>query len=299
MNELKRFVFNSEVKNINEADKTLTAVVSTKKVDRMGDILEPEGVDVRAFRKNPIVLWAHDKNLPPIAKALWIKPDGKNVISKMKFASTEFAQEIFDLYKGGFMRAFSVGFIPIEQEPLDKKNTGVFAPQRYKKWELLEYSAVPVPSNPDALTLAISKGLVKSDSLKKLMENSLIKENGEGEEGDNENDETAEEGKKDKEDETNQDDGEEEDGTEAEETPQEEDKTIEYEDGLAELLAENDLLKEENHSLKEKVKDLEYKLYVLYKQKESEHKKATVDNLASKAFEIMNGVVRKAQGKLD
>jgi hypothetical protein len=34
------------------------------------------------------------------------------------------------------------------------------------EWDLLEYSAVPVPENPAALTLAITKGLVRDEALK-------------------------------------------------------------------------------------------------------------------------------------
>ena len=31
---------------------------------------------------------------------------------------------------------------------------------RIDEWDLLEYSAVPVPENPEALTLAVEKGMV-------------------------------------------------------------------------------------------------------------------------------------------
>ena len=33
------------------------------------------------------------------------------------------------------------------------------------EWDLLEYSAVPIPENPGALTVALQKGLVRDGTL--------------------------------------------------------------------------------------------------------------------------------------
>ena len=164
--ELLKRVFTGEIKGIDEKERTLTAYISTGARDRMDEVLTPAGVDLRAYKKNPVVLWAHNYQQPPIGKALWVKKDGEGIVSKVKFANTEFAQEVFDLYKEGYMRAFSVGFIPKEHEDGDGKKS----PRRtYTKWEMLEYSAVPVPANPEALTLAIQKGVLKSDKLKEQL----------------------------------------------------------------------------------------------------------------------------------
>lgn len=162
--------FQSIIKGIDEKEQTITALVSTGARDRMDESLDPAGVNLSHFRKNPVVLWAHDYSSPPIAKALWIKKDGDGVLSKMKFANTEFAQEIFQLYKDGFLKAFSVGFMPTKWEDGD----GEKKPRRkYTDWELLEYSAVPVPANPEALTLAMQKGILKQESIKVAMEKSI------------------------------------------------------------------------------------------------------------------------------
>ena len=161
-----RKVFTGEIKDINEKDNTLVSFVSTGAVDRMGDIIQPEGIDLKNYRKNPVVLWAHDYNTPPIGKSVWIKKQDGGVISKMQFANTAFAQEIFQLYKEGFLKAFSIGFIPIESEPMDGKDNGFMSPRRYLKTEMLEYSAVPVPANPEALAMAMKKGLLKDPELK-------------------------------------------------------------------------------------------------------------------------------------
>ena len=171
MEMLKR-VFDSEVRGVDEKEGTITAYISTNTVDRYREVLDPEGMDATNFKKNPVVLWAHNYDLPPIGKALWTKRDGDGVISKVKFADTDFAQEIFSLYKGGFLKAFSVGFIPKETENAkDEDYNNPKKPRRtYKSWELLEYSAVPVPANPDAVSLAIQRGVLKTKSIQELLE---------------------------------------------------------------------------------------------------------------------------------
>jgi hypothetical protein len=61
------------------------------------------------------------------------------------------------MYKAGFMNAWSIGFIPKEIVDIEPDNWR--GGHRFDKWELLEYSAVLVPDNPEALTLLRSKGL--------------------------------------------------------------------------------------------------------------------------------------------
>ena len=155
-------VFESEIKGVDEKESTLTALITTSARDRMDESINPKGVDLKNFQKNPVVLWAHNYDLPPIGKALWTKRSKEGIISKVKFANTDFAKEVFGLFKDGFMNAFSVGFIPKETEDGDGKST----PSRtFTKAELLEFSAVPVPANPEALALAMKKGVLKNQDL--------------------------------------------------------------------------------------------------------------------------------------
>jgi hypothetical protein len=66
---------------------------------------------------------------------------------------------MFALYRGGFLRATSVGFLPKEwREVTDPKRRGMM-PLDFVRQELLEYSLVPVPSNPRALLDAAKAGL--------------------------------------------------------------------------------------------------------------------------------------------
>ena len=232
----------------------------------MGDIVEPEGVSFKNFNKNPVVAWAHNYTMPPIARALWVRRVDKTIVSKMEFAKTDFAEEIFQLYQEGFLRAFSIGFSPIEKEPVNKDGNE-WGPQRYLKSELLEFSAVPVPANPEALTLAVQKGILKTDTIIDLMQKEM-----------------------------------DEDGKEKTETSGT-GKTVEikiekHEDGLTELMAENNQLTEKLKLLEDENVDLKYKIYVLIQAAEKKANKITVDDLVSKSHEIMDGVIRAHTGRV-
>ncbi len=171
-----------KISAIDENDRTVTAVISSSAVDRDREVLLPKGMDAEKFAKNPVVLFAHDSHSPPIGKALWVKVKGKLITAKVQFANTDFASEIWELFKGKFLNAFSVGFIPHDGHsptPKEIAKNPELANARFiiDKWELLEFSAVPVPANPEALMQAVkSKSLNLSDSTKELFQESLSKD---------------------------------------------------------------------------------------------------------------------------
>jgi len=143
--------------------REVVATVSTDSVDRDREVVIPKGISLTNYRQNPVVLWGHMSAMPPVAKSLWIKTVDDAVISKMEFAETEFAEDIFNLYKNGFMRAFSIGFQYIEGSAPEEKEiiaNPSWAKCRFviRKSELWEYSAVSIPANPDAVSMAVSKG---------------------------------------------------------------------------------------------------------------------------------------------
>ena len=165
--EFVRAYFLGELKEAGK-DGEKPVLISTNDIDRMGDIVEPRGAQLDNFRKNPVVLWAHSYHMPPIGSAQWIKRAANGILAKVKWASTEFAQSIKGLYEEGHMKAWSIGFIPKEWEDFEEKVDGEKRRgRRYKKWELLEFSSVPVPANPNALSLAVSKGLKVSEAIMK------------------------------------------------------------------------------------------------------------------------------------
>jgi hypothetical protein len=116
--------------------------ISTEDVDRQGEVIMQDGIDASLYMQNPVVLWAHDYSSAPIGMAEKVYRDGNKTIAEGIFAPTEKAQEIRQLYDLKIQRASSVGIIPLEMEG----NT-------ITKSQLLEFSFVPVPANPYALSL--------------------------------------------------------------------------------------------------------------------------------------------------
>jgi HK97 family phage prohead protease len=152
-------------------DRVLEFVGSTPHVDRYGDIIEVEGWELRNYKKNPVFLWAHDYKQPPIGKALKVEKTDTGLVFRIKFAEPEvypFADTIYKLYLGGYLRATSVGFQDLEREPIMDKE-GRQTGWRYKRAELYELSAVPVPANPQALIMAVQKGVVSPGEVEEVM----------------------------------------------------------------------------------------------------------------------------------
>lgn len=153
----------SEVKAV--GDNEIELIGSTEDMDRDGEVLKMDGWDLRAFKKNPVVLPSHLYFQPAIGKAKVSKRDGK-LIFRIEFPP-EGINPVADVYKGlyksGFMTASSVGFLPREWSWGEKENE----PRRtFTKQELLEISLVSVPANPNALVTA--KGISDALAQKKI-----------------------------------------------------------------------------------------------------------------------------------
>ena len=150
------------IKEINDKDRTMTVVGSKEIVDRDKDIVRVDGVNIKNWKKNPVVLLNHKRTDFPVAKGVgkkvWI--DGNKLMFKIQFATEEeypIADIAYKLYKGGYMNAFSMGFIPNfeKTEYPEKRKDG--AVRIFNEVELLELSAVPVPANQQALMASVNK----------------------------------------------------------------------------------------------------------------------------------------------
>jgi HK97 family phage major capsid protein/HK97 family phage prohead protease len=139
----------------------LEFVLSDATVDRYGDIVDPSGWDLKNFKKNPIALFGHSSSFP-IGTWTDLRVEGGKLIGRLKLAAQGTSariDELISLVEQGILRAVSVGFRPLEADPIDPNRP--YGPQRYKKQELLETSLVSVPANPAAVALAKSLHLSK------------------------------------------------------------------------------------------------------------------------------------------
>ena len=165
--------YDADTKTI-EGERAFNVTITTTVTDRDGDIVEAKGAKLANFRKNPVVLMAHDYRGLPIARAENLEKTDDYIKSKVIFppeGDYPLADTVYRLYKGKFMRAWSIGFIPIKTEDIvdedEKNNTEILRRKgrRIKSWELLEFSGCSVPSNPEALNNMLGKG-INIDTLK-------------------------------------------------------------------------------------------------------------------------------------
>jgi HK97 family phage prohead protease/HK97 family phage major capsid protein len=134
-------------------------VLSDATVDRYGDIVEPAGWDLKNFKRNPIALFGHRSDFP-IGKWADLRIEGGKLIGRLVLAAKGTSQridEMIALVEQGVLRAVSVGFRPLEMEPVDPKKP--YGAMRYLRQELLETSLVSVPANPAAVAVARSLNL--------------------------------------------------------------------------------------------------------------------------------------------
>lgn len=149
--------FTIETCAIDENARTVTATITTGDVDRDNDVINPDGWELDEYMRSPVVLWAHDSKQPPIARALNVTRVGNGLQSTSMFPAQgvyPFADLVFNLIKGGFIKATSVGFRALEYT-LDEKRGGI----NFQRQSLLEYSWVPVPANANALVSASAGGV--------------------------------------------------------------------------------------------------------------------------------------------
>lgn len=180
-----RASFDTEVKVKDGEERTLIFTISSGAVDRMGDTIAVDGWNLDNYRKNPVVLWGHDGSDFPVARSSKIWIEGDKLKSEAVFIPKEnpatglHAEGILQLYRGGFLSATSVGFLPLKYAFTED-------PQRrygidFLEQELLEYSCVTVPANAEALIEGRASGIDVTpmldwceDQMKRCGDNSRI-----------------------------------------------------------------------------------------------------------------------------
>jgi hypothetical protein len=134
-------------------DEYFLATISTGDVDRDGDILDPKGLDLTNFNKT--VLYRHNRTMGataeetlPVGYSLWENVRGNKVKAAIQFhQKTKLSQLLYEFYKEKLMKDWSVGFMPIDSEPITDEKSGQITGRYIKKWALHEISSVPVGSN--------------------------------------------------------------------------------------------------------------------------------------------------------
>lgn len=157
----------------NSRNACLDFVASDETLDRYNEVIVASGWKLENYVKNPVFQNSHQYGdiIYTIGRALVteVRTMGER---KVLFQRVEFATEAnpiakiaYNLYKGKFLNAVSVGFIPLQWENGEVADT--FA-RKYTEQELLEVSAVGIPANPNALALGLKAGAITSQQIKDL-----------------------------------------------------------------------------------------------------------------------------------
>ena len=158
-------------------DRRKLFTISTAGVDRDNDTIAVGGWDLDAYMRNPIVLYGHESYNPPVGRSVEIGLDGDALKAVVEFVPAdmpivgEMAEMCCRMVDLGFLRAASVGFRPIAYTiAKDRMDEDDWWPAMdFTKQELLEWSIVTIPANPEATVIEEQRQL-RDDSARKAAE---------------------------------------------------------------------------------------------------------------------------------
>jgi len=155
-----------------EEKRQIRVIAASGRADRTGDIVNVDGIELANYKKNPIILWAHDHYGLPIARAVDIRVESGKLTMLLEFAPKEvyeFADTVYKLVKGGFLKGVSIGARVLEAEWILDKNEEIIG-RKFNKLELLELSVVAIPADSKALITAVKSGRVACTDLEACLE---------------------------------------------------------------------------------------------------------------------------------
>lgn len=130
--------------------------------DRMGERVEPRGMNLKNYQKNPVILYNHGHDMAfgtmPVGKALDVKLDDKGIYIEAEISQSKSDKitAIRDLVRDGYLKTFSIGFNPLawaEEDDMDAGKKVLVITEA----ELIENSVVPIPMNQDSTFGVLSK----------------------------------------------------------------------------------------------------------------------------------------------
>ncbi|MEO8682671.1 MAG: phage major capsid protein, partial [Vicinamibacterales bacterium] len=145
---LKRAYSLLHVKSVDGDKRIITGTATTPTPDRMGDVVEPLGVQF----KNPLPLLLYHNSQKPVGLVKFSKPTKAGIDFEASLPVVDEPgtvrdriDEAWQSIKAGLLAGVSIGFRSIE-EAYDR-DTGGF---HFLKTEVLELSLVAIPAQPDA-----------------------------------------------------------------------------------------------------------------------------------------------------
>jgi len=165
--------------DVGEAGDSFTCVMSAETVDREGEVLVPDGCDVRHYQNS--VFFDHDTTkLIGVCQGIE-RPKGepKRLTATVKLLPEPVYSQEVETARNilryavplGLKPGVSVGFLRHETRKAnshDREKYGADTKQVTSKWELLELSLALVQCNRDAIVTGVNKGYFSEAGLKSL-----------------------------------------------------------------------------------------------------------------------------------
>jgi len=164
--------------SVDEAAMSATFVITSRVPDRVGDVIEPKGISLTNFAKNPVGFFGHQQLPLPIGK--WEDRSGKLTIQIREtdavgtlFFSQRYpdAAQVFALVAEDILRATSIGFNPlvdpVRRGDSEPNPNSLFSGFLFPGIDLLEISVVGVPCHPLATRVAevLSRRMIGGEKL--------------------------------------------------------------------------------------------------------------------------------------
>lgn len=136
--------------------------ISDQSVDSYRTWFLQKGGNLKRHRANPVVLFGHDSDALPVAKALSTfvdeskgKPRTRSIAEFAPAEANPMAEWALRSIDFGSLRGASIGFSDAVWAPDPEQERIAYA----KSWTLNEWSVVPIPSNANALKDARAAGI--------------------------------------------------------------------------------------------------------------------------------------------
>jgi phage head maturation protease len=149
------------------ADKEVTGYITTTDIDHVGDVVLPEGIDVKSRFQRGVVYFNHNKDMP-VGKNRTLDHTKRGIVATTTLLDTVAGSDMLKFIEAGIIGGFSIGFLADEMgspssEEVDKFRQGEKVPRRIiRRATLLEYSIVIDPCNEACELFDKAMALVKS-----------------------------------------------------------------------------------------------------------------------------------------
>jgi HK97 family phage prohead protease len=141
----------------NKENREAEFVISDETPDTYGTIFKVSGWDLKRYEKNPVVFYAHRSNSDNpdmLIGTSTVRVEDNQLIAVVRFENSDInpvAEKVWQKIQAGTLRMASIGANPKKghwgDEKLGEDRDMIY----FDEQELLEWSIVPIGSNPEAL----------------------------------------------------------------------------------------------------------------------------------------------------